>query len=46
MKKILVIGGTRFLGRKLVERLIQEGHHVTVMTRGSNPFGDKVEHMT
>lgn len=45
MKKILVIGGTRFFGRKLVERLIQEGHQVTVMTRGSNPFGDKVEHM-
>ena len=34
MKKILVLGGTRFFGRKLVERLLKEGHDVTIMTRG------------
>ncbi|KYG89700.1 MULTISPECIES: NAD-dependent epimerase/dehydratase family protein [Metasolibacillus] len=47
MKNILVLGGTRFFGRKLVELLIAEGHQVTIITRGnsSNPFGDKVEHV-
>lgn len=47
MKKILVLGGTRFFGRKLVERLINNGHDVTIMTRGQseNPFGDKVKHV-
>lgn len=47
MKNILVIGGTRFFGKKLVERLIDEGHHVTILTRGQSvhPFGNKVEHI-
>ncbi len=47
MKKILVLGGTRFFGRKLVEVLLEEGHQVTIMTRGttSHPFGDQVEHI-
>lgn len=47
MKDILVLGGTRFFGRKLVELLIKDGHNVTIMTRGqsSNPFGDRVEHI-
>lgn len=47
MKKILVIGGTRFFGKKLVELLIEDGHLVTILTRGEtdNPFGEKVEHL-
>jgi len=47
MKKVLVLGGTRFFGRKLVELLVNEGHQVTIMTRGQleHPFGDKVEHI-
>ncbi|WP_062109957.1 NAD-dependent epimerase/dehydratase family protein [Bacillus niameyensis] len=47
MKNILVLGGTRFFGRELVELLIAEGHHVVIMTRGQsgNPFGDQVEHL-
>jgi len=47
MKNILVLGGTRFFGRELVELLIEEGNNVTIMTRGKsgNPFGDKVEHL-
>jgi len=47
MKNILVMGGTRFFGRKLVELLLEQGHKVTIMTRGQsgNPFGDKVEHI-
>ncbi|MEQ2528335.1 NAD-dependent epimerase/dehydratase family protein [Bacillaceae bacterium CLA-AA-H227] len=47
MKNILVLGGTRFFGRKLVDLLLEEGHNVTILTRGQsgNPFGDKVEHI-
>lgn len=47
MKSILVLGGNRFFGKKLVKRLLDEGHKVTIMTRGQsgNPFGDKVEHI-
>lgn len=34
----LVIGGTRFLGRHLVESLLADGHAVTLFTRGrTNP---------
>lgn len=47
MSNVLVIGGTRFFGRKLVEQLIKAGENVTIMTRGrsENPFGTKVEHL-
>ena len=47
MKKVLVLGGTRFFGRKLVERLLEENHDVTIVTRGKseNPFGNAVEHI-
>ena len=47
MKTILVLGGTRFFGRKLVERLLEDGNKVSILTRGQsgNPFGNKVEHL-
>lgn len=47
MKNVLVLGGTRFFGRKLVELLLEDGHHVAIITRGQsgNPFGDQVEHL-
>ncbi|QCR33049.1 NAD-dependent epimerase/dehydratase family protein [Lysinibacillus sp. SGAir0095] len=47
MKKILVFGGTRFFGKKLVETLVAEGHEVTIATRGktAHSFGDKVDHV-
>jgi 2'-hydroxyisoflavone reductase len=32
--KLLVLGGTRFLGRHLVDAALAEGHDVTVFTRG------------
>jgi nucleoside-diphosphate-sugar epimerase len=43
-KKVLVIGGTRFFGRHLVRGLLEEGHHVTMATRGLTPddFGDQL----
>ncbi len=43
-KNILVIGGTRYFGKLLVQRLLNAGHHVTIATRGqaSDPFGSRV----
>ena len=35
---LLVLGGTRFVGRALVEAALQTGHHVTLFNRGqTNP---------
>ena len=47
MMKILVIGGTRFFGKKTVERLIEKGHEVTIATRGNteHPFGNDVDYV-
>ncbi len=43
-KNILVIGGTRYFGKLLVQRLLAAGHKVTLATRGRamDPFGDRV----
>ena len=35
--KLLVLGGTRFLGRHFVDAAISNGHDVTVFTRGVTP---------
>src|SRR5919199_5677272 len=36
--KLLILGGTRFLGRHLVAAALAQGHAVTIFTRGrSNP---------
>ena len=42
MTESLVIGGTRFIGRHLVEELRAHGHQVTLCNRGNhdNPFAD------
>jgi 2'-hydroxyisoflavone reductase len=37
--KILVLGGTRFLGRHLVEQALQRGHQVTLLHRGHSGPG-------
>ena len=44
-KNILVIGGTRYFGKLLVQRLLQAGHGVTIATRGlaPDPFGKRIE---
>ncbi|WP_447402498.1 NAD-dependent epimerase/dehydratase family protein [Lysinibacillus sp. fkY74-1] len=44
---ILVLGGTRFFGKKLVELCIANGHVVTILTRGQsgNPFGTAVKQL-
>lgn len=37
-KKILVMGGTRFIGLFLSRLLVKEGHQVTLFTRGKAPI--------
>ena len=34
-KDVLVLGGTRYFGRSIVEELLSAGHRVTVFTRGN-----------
>ncbi len=43
-KNVLVIGGTRFFGKLLVQRLLRAGHRVTIATRGyaPDPFGGRI----
>lgn len=47
MKRVLVIGGTKFFGKKLVQKLIENGLEVTIATRGreSDAFGENVERL-
>jgi len=42
--KILMLGGTRFLGRHTVDAALARGHDVTIFTRGRmpNPWGTRV----
>lgn len=43
MARVLVIGGTLFIGRALVERLLEQGDDVTIMhRRKGTPFGARV----
>jgi len=43
--KVLILGGTRFMGHLLAWRLVAGGHRVTMFHRGSRtpPFADRVE---
>lgn len=45
LKKVLVLGGTRFFGKHLVEALLKDGHDVTIATRGitEDSFGGTVK---
>ncbi len=43
--KILVMGGTRFVGRPLVAQWQSCGHELTLFTRGRNPVPAGVEHL-
>ncbi len=36
--KILMLGGTRFVGRHIVEAALAKGHQVSTFTRGNNPL--------
>ena len=46
--KILIMGGTRFFGKRLTTNLIAKGHDVTLLTRGNSKddFGDAVKRIT
>lgn len=33
---ILVIGGTRYFGIHMVNKLLEQGHNITIATRGEN----------
>lgn len=45
--KILIIGGTKFFGRHLVEELLTQGHEVCIFTRGNVDlnFSKAVKHI-
>ncbi len=45
--RVLVIGGTRFVGLELTFRLLAAGHHVTLLNRGTrvDPFGSRVSRL-
>ncbi|MFI9456068.1 NAD-dependent epimerase/dehydratase family protein [Amycolatopsis sp. NPDC052450] len=45
MKKVLVLGGSRYFGRDVVERLRDRGLDVTVLNRGSTPAPSGVTHL-
>ena len=45
---ILVTGATGYIGGRVIERLLEEGHQVRVLTRDydralARPWGDRVE---
>ena len=44
---ILIIGGTTFFGRDIVELALAAGHHVTVFSRGNQKpdFWDHIKHI-
>lgn len=44
---VLVLGGTRFMGRHLIAELLRKGHRVTMATRGNavDDFGDAVNRL-
>ncbi|GLW50249.1 epimerase [Streptomyces sp. NBRC 14336] len=45
MQRICVIGGSRYIGKLLVERSRAAGHRVTVINRGSTPQPAGIEHL-
>ncbi|MFC9129614.1 NAD-dependent epimerase/dehydratase family protein [Streptomyces sp. NPDC057099] len=45
VRNVLVIGGSRYIGKRLIAQLRDAGHHVTVLNRGSAPPPAGVEHL-
>ena len=45
---VLILGGTRLMGRHLTRTLLEAGHRVTLGNRGQTPdsFGGQVERLT
>lgn len=44
--QILVMGGTRFVGKPLVARLMAQGHTLSLFTRGKNPVPARLDPLT
>ena len=42
---ILIFGGTRFVGKALVEKLLCKGHSLTLFTRGKKNIPENVDHV-
>jgi 2'-hydroxyisoflavone reductase len=42
MMKVLIIGGTRFLGKHLTDSLLKNKHEVTLFHRGRTPLSDDI----
>ncbi|POX56574.1 reductase [Streptomyces sp. Ru71] len=45
MREVLVIGGNRYFGKRLIERLLAAGDRVTVLNRGSSAAPAGAEHL-
>jgi nucleoside-diphosphate-sugar epimerase len=47
MKRVLMLGGTRYFGKQVVRKLVLDGWNVTIATRGRAPanFGPEVSHV-
>ncbi len=45
MREICVIGGNRYFGKRLIDRLLNSGDRVTVVNRGSSPPPAGVTHL-
>ncbi|USK33051.1 NAD-dependent epimerase/dehydratase family protein [Bacillus sp. F19] len=47
MNRALILGGTQFFGKRLVQKLLKNGAKVTIATRGrtNDDFGDGVERL-
>ena len=43
--KVLFLGGTRFVGKALVSKLLSKGHEIFVFTRGNLPIPENVTHL-
>lgn len=45
MKRVLILGGTRFFGKHMVSALLAQGHTVAIANRGQtpDPFGNAVD---
>lgn len=45
--KILMIGGTRFFGKRFVQQMLDQGHSMTLLTRGqsTDDFGNRVSRL-
>ncbi|MFD3992527.1 NAD-dependent epimerase/dehydratase family protein [Streptomyces sp. NPDC058583] len=45
MKDVLVIGGNRYFGKRLIALLKESGHRVAILNRGSSDAPDGMEHL-